>query len=60
MESASERHGIKLYFLTKQKDHKSVSGDFNVSVVYDFFFEPFFSLEHSVFLFPVSGILFED
>lgn len=25
-----------------------------------FFFEPFFSLEHSVFLFPVSGILFED
>lgn len=44
MESASERHGIKLYFLTKQKDRKSVSGDFNVSVVYDFFFSNRFSL----------------
>lgn len=49
MESAIERHGIKLYFLTKQKDRKSVSGDFNVSVVYDFFFR-------TVFLFRAQHI----
>lgn len=35
MESASERHDIKSYFLTK--DQKSIIGDFSVSVVYDFF-----------------------
>lgn len=48
MKSASERHDIKSYFLTK--DQKSVIGDFSVSVVYDFF-RTVFRAQHA-FCFP--------
>lgn len=53
MESASERHDIKSYFLTK--DQKSVIGDFNVSVVYDFF-RTVFRAQH-VFVFRFRNTL---